>query len=142
MAQKKTDKPNKSENRQRQLRTTIRLTDEEYALAAERAAHSGLSLSGYFRLKALDDAGLRHQKRARPNRVALGQITAALQRLSAEHNKIGSNINQLAKKANSQGFDKLAPNEITALLEAYETAVTELSAMRASVLQKMGFHDR
>ena len=135
-----TEKP-KSERRQRNRTQAIRMTESEHALAHSLAAESGLSVAAYFRLKALGEIGERAQKRPRPNRQLLAGITAELQRLSAEHNKLGSNLNQIARVANMKGFEAVGDERLKLALEAYEEAVAELGAMRASILTKMGYHD-
>jgi len=129
----------KSETRQRNHRVTIRMDDSEAARAAQLAAENGLSLSAYFRLRGLGEIGERAQRRARPGREKMAELTIALQRLSAEHNKAGSNLNQLARTANTEGFEAIAAGELAAALKDYETAVAELGVMRAAVLRAMGF---
>jgi len=136
-----TDKPKKSEKRQRNHRITIRMTDDEWHYAKSRAAESASSTSAYFREKALGHKGPRSQRQPKPGREALGQISAELQSLSAAHNKIGSNINQLSRKANSEGFKTVSQTELHALTDAYTDAVSELKRMRALVLQKLGYDD-
>ena len=133
--------PKKSERRRRQKLTAIRMTEDEHAQAQLLAAENGLSVAAYFRLKALGEIGDRAGRQPRPGRDALAGITAQLQRLSSEHNKIGSNLNQLARKANTDGFESLANGALTEALKEYETAMAELGTMRGLILQALGYHD-
>ena len=129
----------KSETRRRQKLTAIRMTDDEHARALHLAAEKGLSVAAYFRLRALGEIGERAQRQPRPGRQALAAITAQLQRLSAEHNKIGSNLNQLARSANTEGFEAVESADLKAALAEYDKAVAELGAMRALIMQALGY---
>jgi len=69
------------------------LTDAEAGLLEARAAASGLSVASYLRASALGDAGPRARRAPTIEKQALGAAIAEL-------NKIGSNINQIARAAN------------------------------------------
>lgn len=73
---------------------SIRLPAAERAELDRRAAQAGLSVSGYFRVAALD-APIPGRRRA---------DAAELARLLAAVGKIGSNVNQLAYVANTGGW--------------------------------------
>ena len=75
---------------------TVRLTAETRADLAERAARAGLSLGAYMRFLASGSPGPRAVRRPPVER-------AELARLLAEFGKIGSNVNQLARVANTHG---------------------------------------
>lgn len=134
-------KDKKSEKRQRNRVLAIRMTDAEHALALELAAEKGLSTAAYFRLRALGEIGERAQTRPRPDRQMLAALSVELQRLSAAHNMLGSNINQIARVANMKGEEGIDDERLANALKAYERAVEELGAMRARVLTKLGYHD-
>jgi hypothetical protein len=89
-----------SESRVREKSFPIRLTDEEYSKLTRRADALGLSRAAYIRSKALGEAGPRSQKVPRAG-------TKDLAKLLAEVNKIGSNINQIARALNrGRDFEK------------------------------------
>jgi hypothetical protein len=69
------------------------LTEAEEGLLAARAAEAGLSIASYLRAAALGDAGPRARRAPTIEKQALGDAIAEL-------NKIGSNINQIARAAN------------------------------------------
>jgi hypothetical protein len=82
-----------SEKRKRHRRLPTRWTDEEFAELTQRAHSTGLSRNGYIRLKTIGEAGPRAQAVPRAG-------TKDLAKLLAEVNKIGSNINQIARALN------------------------------------------
>jgi len=82
-----------SESRRATDRVTFRLLPAERASVEARADAAGLSLGGYIR--SLLFAAPLMRSRRRPSIQVL-----TLARLLAELNKIGSNINQLARCAN------------------------------------------
>jgi len=89
-----------SESRVREKSFPIRLTDDEFSKLTQRADALGLSRAAYVRLKALGKAGPRSQKVPRAG-------TKDLAKLLAEVNKIGSNINQIARALNrGRDFEK------------------------------------
>jgi hypothetical protein len=69
------------------------LTDAEAGLLEARAAEAGLSVASFLRASALGDAGPRARRAPTIEKQALGAAIAEL-------NKIGSNINQIARAAN------------------------------------------
>jgi len=108
-------RPTKAPNEKRTEQVKIRLTLAEYLHLADQADMADLSLAEYVRRRAL---GYRIQPPA----------SRADQQLLAEINRIGVNINQLARHANSgQEFEskfELMEDEIARLLvtvsEAYD----------------------
>jgi len=82
-----------SEKRKRHRRLPTRWTDTEFAELTRRANSTGLSRNGYIRLKTIGEAGPRSQAVPRHG-------TQDLVKLLAEVNKIGSNINQIARALN------------------------------------------
>lgn len=86
----------RSEKRLRQAFITVRCTPAEKAIAVDNAANLGLSLGDYVRSVAMG------QKPLYVVRRNSGKADAILL-LKAELGKIGSNINQVAKVANSTG---------------------------------------
>jgi hypothetical protein len=103
----------------------LRCTDHERAAIKAVAEEAGFSVGALLRLLALGDAGPRAVRRPPVER-------AELARLLGELNKIGSNVNQIAKAIhttrNLPSWSELA--EIKA----------DIAVMRASVLKALG-HD-
>jgi hypothetical protein len=85
-----------NETRQRQQRVMIRLNDAEHAALMSKAEKSGLPLGAYARQVLLDVAP-RGRRRPHVDAVLLLQVLGRL-------GPIGSNINQLARVANSGGW--------------------------------------
>ena len=131
----------KSEQRRRNHRSTIRMTAEEDARVRQLAAEKGLSVGAYLRHAALGDKGPRAQSRPKPKQKAMAAATVRLQQLSAEHNRIGSNLNQIARAANAAGFETVASGDLAEAVAQYEKAVDELGAMRAAMLAALGYDD-
>lgn len=89
-----------SEQRKRHRRLPTRWTEKEFCELTHRAQSLGLSRNGYIRLKTIGEAGARSQKVPKAG-------TKDLARLLAEVNKIGSNINQIARAINrGRPFEK------------------------------------
>jgi hypothetical protein len=82
-----------SEKRQRRA-VSIRLLPDELAAIAERARAAGLSFAGYLRACALGSAGPRARRSPPINAELLAHAVAAL-------NKVGSNLNQIARALNA-----------------------------------------
>lgn len=111
-----------SNQRQRTKQAVVRLTQAEAAEVQERAAHAGLSTGAYLRACALGDSGPR-AKRAPPiNRELLSEALASL-------NRVGNNINQIAKHLNNGNHPDRA---------AMATARGELMAILELILDAIG----
>lgn len=83
-----------SQRRQRSKSYQIALTPEEFAVACERAAAAGLSPSSYGRLLLLGTSGPRARRSPPLNAELLAHAVAQL-------NKVGSNLNQIARILNA-----------------------------------------
>ena len=110
------------DKRRMQKTAAARLTPEEYAAVLERAARAGLSLSAFARHCLLGDPGPRAKRRPPVEIQLLGKAVAEL-------NKVGSNINQIAKALNS-GHRVLLPE--------VRKAAEELSIALTAVIQATG----
>jgi hypothetical protein len=111
-----------TEKRARNRHITIRLTEDERATVDAAAADAGLTPGSYVRQVVLG-APVPRQGKRRPAEKA------ELVRLLAEVGKIGSNINQLAHRANSGN---------TVGAKEMATALAGLHKMRASLLRALG----
>jgi len=74
----------------------LRLDEIEYLLIGEHARMAGLSRGAFLRAAALGSPGVRAQRAPTVNAEALAHATAAL-------NRVGSNLNQIARALNSGG---------------------------------------
>lgn len=83
-----------SETRKRQQRIAPRVTDEEFAEIDAKAEAAGLSVSSYAREVLLENARTRSRRRPRAD-------VAILSRACGELNRIGSNLNQIARAVNA-----------------------------------------
>jgi len=83
-----------SEKRQRNNKTDVRWDDAEYAALTEKAQEAALSVNACIRACALGTSGPRARRAPHVNAVALGEATAEL-------NKVGSNLNQIAHALNA-----------------------------------------
>lgn len=98
----------RSENRQKQGRLTVRLSPAERQEVETLADRAGLTLASYLRSRALETPTTRAVRRPT---VEVEVMNALLREMS----KQGSNLNQLAKKANAGNMPLLS--EIRATFE-------------------------
>lgn len=99
----------RSENRQKQERLTVRLSPAERQEVEVLANSAGLTLASYLRSRALAEPTTRAVRRPT---VEVAVMTALLRELS----KQGTNLNQLAKKANAGNMPLLS--ELRATFDA------------------------
>ncbi len=120
--------PKKYNTPHRTFVVKTRLTKEEYRFFLERMKNYEMSQSEFIR-QAIDGAVVKPIIRVNP---VNDEVLATLGRLVAEYNKIGSNINQIARTLNEwkNPYPQLA-DEITA-------AASDLAALKYEVLQKVG----
>lgn len=114
---------NRSENRQRKVFLIARCTEEEKAIALDYATNQRLSLGDYIRMVAVGQKPLHVVKRnsAKAEAILL---------LKAELNKIGSNVNQIAKVANTK--QEVTPAQLQAILDALAKCYEEVSKLTSS----------
>ncbi|HEX4141276.1 MAG TPA: plasmid mobilization relaxosome protein MobC [Candidatus Methylacidiphilales bacterium] len=96
----------------------LRLDEVEYLLLDEYARTAGLSRGSFLRAAALGSPGPRAQRAPTVNAEALAHATAAL-------NKVGSNLNQIARVLNA-GNVPIAANECYAALADVRAAVVRI----------------
>ena len=73
----------------------VRCTLDDHAFIGETAAQAGMSIGAFLRTLALGTAGARAVKRPRIEREQLAKLLG-------EIGKLGSNVNQIAKWANTR----------------------------------------
>jgi hypothetical protein len=114
-----------SEKRQRRG-YSIRLLPDEHAAIVGKARAAGMSFASYMRACALGDAGPRSRRSPTLNAELLAYAVAAL-------NKIGSNLNQIARILNAA--QAVGATECKAVL-------VEVRAAVARILEIVGRADR
>jgi len=82
-----------SEKRQRSHRLTMRFSPEEWSKLEERASAVELSRTAYMRLSAVGSSGPRARRRKPVDVKALAQASTDL-------NRVGNNLNQIARVLN------------------------------------------
>ncbi len=110
-----------SQKRQRLKSVRAAVTPAEYSVIQERAQNAGLSTGAYLRLLALGHSGPRAKRAPPVNRELLGEALASL-------NRVGNNLNQIAKQLNSGGHPDRAAMadsraDLTAILELILDAI-------------------
>jgi len=118
----------------RQVRVALRLSKAEAAVLQAEAARSGMTLAGYAAAAALASAGRTRRPRAVPQAtVATRQALAGLVAARLELTRVGSNLNQAVRVANSTGW---VPAELLGLLGQVEQAVRAVDDRTAGVVGK------
>jgi len=113
-----------SQKRQRGKRVILFTDEAERAEIEARAERSGLSVSGFLRASVFGKDARQPSAAKRPP-----VEKETLLRLLAELGKVGSNINQIARRVNQdKGFD--AP--------IFATLYAELKAVNQAILQALG----
>ena len=112
-----------SDTRQKQRIVNFRATAEEYATVEEAAKNAGLTMGSFIRQTMLATP------KTRPRRQARADV-AVLAKLIAELNRIGGNINQIAR-----AFNYGEQPETAWLKEALRVLLQTMRAVRAA----MGF---
>lgn len=118
----------KSDKRKRAHLIAVRLTDDELARLATAASLADVSVATYLRASGL--------KRPLRNGRVVGDVAHApadLRRLLGEVNKIGSNLNQIARAANIAANAGREANT-----SALDDALAELGEVRAELRRALG----
>ena len=116
-----------SQRRQRNRKIGVACDAAEFVIIDDKARTAGLSLASYLRACALGSPGPRAKRSPTVDVEALAHATAAL-------NKVGSNLNQIAKTLNA-GRATVAAHECFAALQETRSAVCK-------ILEIMGRRDR
>ena len=118
-----------SENRKRQHLVQIRVTEEEKKIVKQDAVRAGVA-TGYYVRNLLLNAPIPRKSKRPPIETEL------LRKTLAELNKIGSNINQLAR-AHNQGKSPCR-EDVVRELEALNQLTTQvlISLDKSSLLRK------
>ena len=100
-------KPTKSDTRQRNHRLFIRLTAAESTAIASKATDAGMAVAAFCRAAALGDPGDRARRKPAADKAELLRLLAAV-------NRVGNNINQIARALNLR--EAVTPPEVVAAL--------------------------
>ena len=101
----------------------VRCSDAEHATMHAAAAQAGLTVGPYLRTLALGSPGLRAVRRPPVEKEALARVLGEL-------GKLGSNVNQLSRVANTNG-DMPA-------IERLDAIAAELATIRDAVMRSLG----
>ena len=130
-----------SEKRQLKKMVNVRVTDELRDAIRDRAETFGLSVSDYMRSIALSHKPLGVRAKTRLPSAAeqkLAAVAIALTDHTAELNKIGSNINQIAHACNSALLKDLpvyvSDARLSALTNALEKERAETARIRDALM--------
>jgi len=116
----------------RQVRVDLRLSEVEAAVLRAGAARSGMTMAGYAAAAALASAGRTRRPRTVPQAtVATRQALAGLVAARLELARVGSNLNQAVRVANSTGR---VPGELLELLGRVDAAVRAVDDRTAGVV--------
>ena len=116
-----------SEKRKRQYFAQARVTEQEKAELASRAEQAGMSIGDYIRKCTLGAKPLRARRKVANDEAAVLQLSGQLLR-------IGTNINQLTRKANAMGFLDQAEKE------TLFSSLQQINALRDSIRKALS-HD-
>ncbi len=112
-----------SQKRRRNRHIDVCCDESEFVIIDDKARTAGMSMAAFLRTCALGSPGPRAQRAPTVNAKALAHATAAL-------NKVGSNLNQMARVLNA-GAATIAANECFA-------ALAEVRAVTARILEVVG----
>jgi hypothetical protein len=107
-----------SQKRRRNRHIDVCCDDAEFVIIDDKARSAGMSLASYLRARALGSPGPRARRAPHVNAEVLAHAVAAL-------NKVGSNLNQLARILNASGAMSTANQSFAALAET-RTAVSRI----------------
>lgn len=101
----------------------VRCTEADREKITAKANDAGLSVGAFLRATALGSAGPRAVKKPRVEREQLA-------RLLGEIGKLGSNVNQIARRVNTTG-DRPGAQELDEMR-------TDIAVMRAALMKALG----
>ena len=106
-----------SQKRRRNRHVDVCCDNAEFVIIDDKARTAGMSLAAFLRTCALGSPGPRAQRAPTVNAEALAHATSAL-------NKVGSNLNQLMRRFNSDA--PVGASECHAVLADVRTAVVRI----------------
>jgi hypothetical protein len=113
-----------TDKRKRTRQVLVRLTEEEFTAASDKADRAGYPLATLFRLAALGHPGPRARRRPPADHKALRQLLG-------QSGRIGNNLNQIARHLNAGG---------QAVLHEVQEAVTACLDIRKGILKALSMN--
>ena len=114
-----------------------RFTPEQYEQLAEKANRSGQDIGPMIRTIVLGSPGPRAVRRPPVEKVELARLLGAIGTMASSHNKIGSNVNQIARALN-EGRDGPTRDDLAAMRADHALMRADTTAMRAAVMAALG----
>lgn len=109
-------------------RLRVQYSDQQLEALKAKAASVAMTVTAYCRWAVLSSMGLRSdQKPTSPRTVREQQKIAELSLLGYRLGKLGSNVNQLARQANT-GMVPLSRAEVQYMLNQHQVVMSELQA--------------
>lgn len=113
----------------------LRVPEDEHRAFRQEAENYGYDLSTLLRLRIFGKVkGMRITRRPSTDMMLLGDIIGKLTALTAEMNKLGSNLNQIAKHLNQGSRDLFGLDSCLRLFEALGQKILKtLSHIEAAI---------
>ena len=118
--------------------------EEDHAAFKQEAENLGYDLSTLLRLRIFGKLkGMRVIRRPSADVMLLGEVIGRLTALTAEVNKIGSNLNQIAKRLNMGSRDLFGLDSNLRLFEAIgQKTLKVLNQVEAAITGRKEFHNK
>jgi hypothetical protein len=116
---------------------TIRFTPEQYEQLSEKANRAANDIGPMIRTIVLGSPGPRAVRRPPVEKVELARLLGAIGTMTASHNKVGSNVNQIARALN-EGRDAPSRDDLAAMRADIASMRADSMAMRAAVMAALG----
>jgi hypothetical protein len=122
----------------------LRVTKHEHDELKREAANYGYDLSTLLRLRIFGKiAGIRITRRPSADMMMLGDIIGKLTALTGEVNKLGSNMNQIAKRLNQGSRDLFGLDSCLRLFEALGQKILKvLNHVEAAITGRKETHSK
>ncbi len=122
----------------------LRVTEQEHADLKREARNYGYDLSTLLRLRIFGKiAGIKITRRPSADMMMLGDIIGKLTALTSEVNKLGSNLNQIAKRLNQGSQDLFGLHSCLRLFEALgQKILTVLHHVEAAITGRKATHNK
>ncbi len=122
----------------------LRVTEHEHSSLKREAEDYGYDLSTLLRLRIFGKvAGIKITRRPSVDMMLLGDIIGKLTALTAEVNKLGSNLNQIAKRLNQGSRDLFGLDGCLRLIDAVGHKILKiLNQVEAAITGRKDIHNR
>jgi hypothetical protein len=122
----------------------LRVTEDEHSSLKQEAESYGYDLSTLLRLRIFGKiAGIKITRRPSADIMMLGDIIGKLTALTSEINKLGSNMNQIAKRLNQGSRDLFGLDSCLRLFEAIGQKILKvLNHVEAAITGRKETHNK